>query len=209
MDFEILFRSLTEKNVLCRRHGFRFMMVSDLEGFSDALESMKANVPLVCLSDCTSGAIDIDNAPSVRTIRTVFLYMPHPLRENYQKRRQEALSTMREIFRQFMTVLLLEVTNLRMDGIYLDRQVMFTEIDRYFFSGGACAYFQITTDKATDLVLRKEEWTDNPIPYVAGRLDVNMPRRSTGHSSTSGPSDNINFSESSTSEGDTGAGPES
>ncbi|MBQ0062995.1 MAG: hypothetical protein KBS94_03070 [Prevotella sp.] len=32
------------------------------------------------------------------------------------------------------------------------------EIDRYFFSGCACAYFQIATDVYTDLRYNQEEW---------------------------------------------------
>ena len=193
--FQTLFASLTQKNRLCRQHGFRFTMVSDLDGFSEALETMQASTPLICLSDCTSGAIEIDNSPAVRTVMTLFMYMPHPIRDNFQARRQEALRTMREIFRQFMTVLIREAVNLRLQGIYLDPEVTFNEIDRYFHSGGACAYFQIATDKSTDLRLRPDEWTENPIPHKTGRLDVNTPRPSTQPSSECGTRNRISFSD--------------
>ena len=185
------------------------MMVSDLDGFSEALETMQASVPLVCLSDCTSGAIEIDNSPAIRTVRTLFMFMPHSVRDNFQARRQDALRTMREIFRQFMTVLIREAVNLRLEGIYLDPEVTFNEIDRYFFSGGACAYFQLSTDKSTDLRLRPDEWTENPIPSRQGRLDVNTPRPSTTHSSECGERNNISFSEQDIPREDTADAPES
>jgi hypothetical protein len=34
----------------------------------------------------------------------------------------------------------------------------FSEIDRYFFSGCACAYFQIAVDVYTDLRYNADEW---------------------------------------------------
>lgn len=179
---ERLIRDLTEKNRLCREHDFRFCIVSDLEGFSDTLEGMQEYVPLVCVSDCLSGSMSLDNSPATRTVQTVFLFMPHDIQENYMANRQKCFSIMREIFRQFMTVLLLEITDLRMQGIYLDRDVQFHEIDKYFFSGGACAYFQLATDRPIDLRLNREEWLENPIPQKTGRLDVNMPKPSTRRS---------------------------
>lgn len=173
---ENLIRSLTEKNKLCMKHGFQFYIVSDLEGFSDVLESMQEYVPLVCVSDCLSGSFSLDNTPSTRTVRTVFLFMPHDIQDNFMTNRQRCLGVMREIMRQFMTVLLLEVTNLRQEGLYLDRDIAFTEIDKYFFSGGACGYFQLAVDHPTDLRLNYNEWTENPIPRRTGRHDVNMPK---------------------------------
>lgn len=176
-----LIQKLTEKNKLCQDNGFQFCTVSDLEGFSDTLEAMQQYIPLVCVSDVLSGSISLDNAPATRTIQTVFLFMPHDIQENYMANRQRCFSIMREIFRQFMTVLLLEITDLRLQGIYLDRDVQFTEIDKYFFSGGACAYFQLVTDRPTDLRLNPDEWTECPIPQKTGRLDANTPRPSTIH----------------------------
>lgn len=193
-DAVSLFRNLTERNVLARKHGFRFEVVSDLEGFSDALAEMQLLTPLVCVSDTCAGSISIDNAPSTRRVNTVFLFMPHGIMENWMSARQERFSIMRELFRQFMSVLLREVTNLHLDGIYIDRDISFTEIDRYFFSGGACAYFQIASDITTDLQLNLEEWTENPIPPRRSRLGKNLPRHSTPLSSPCGTSSNTSAS---------------
>ena len=72
--------------------------------------------------------------------------------------RDRCMETMRELFRQFMSVLILEQVKLQQDCIYLDQRISFQEIDRYFFSGCACAYFQIAVDTYTDLQYNSAEW---------------------------------------------------
>lgn len=65
---------------------------------------------------------------------------------------------MRELFRQFMSVLILEKTKLEENNVFIDPHISFTEIDKYFFTGCACAYFQIATDTYTDLSFNPDEW---------------------------------------------------
>jgi hypothetical protein len=72
--------------------------------------------------------------------------------------RTECMETMRELFRQFMSVLILERVKLEQNRIYLDPRISFNEIDQYFFSGCACAYFQIAVDIYTDLRYNENEW---------------------------------------------------
>ena len=72
--------------------------------------------------------------------------------------RQECMDTMRELFRQFMSVLIQEKVKVEEEHIYLDPRISFHEIDRYFLSGCACAYFQVAVDVYTDLRYNREEW---------------------------------------------------
>ena len=81
---------------------------------------------------------------------------------NDMEARNECMETMRELFRQFMSVLTLERVKLEQDCIYIDPRISFNEIDRYFFSGCACAYFQIAIDKYTDLRYNANEWNKQP-----------------------------------------------
>ena len=69
--------------------------------------------------------------------------------------RQECMDSMRELFRQFMSKLILEKTRLELNNIYLDPRISFQEIDQYFFSGCACAFF---VDTYTDLRSDPNEW---------------------------------------------------
>ena len=81
---------------------------------------------------------------------------------NDMEARNECMETMRELFRQFMSVLTLERVKLEQDCIYIDPRISFNEIDRYFFSGCSCAYFQIAIDKYTDLRYNANEWNKQP-----------------------------------------------
>lgn len=72
--------------------------------------------------------------------------------------RQHCMDTMRELFRQFMSKLILEKTKQEQHNIYLDSRISLQEIDQYFFSGCACAFFQIAVDTYTDLRYDPSEW---------------------------------------------------
>ena len=72
--------------------------------------------------------------------------------------RSECMEIMRELFRQFMSKLIMEKTRLEENCIYIDPRISFNGIDRYFFSGCACAYFQIAVDVYTDLRYNEDEW---------------------------------------------------
>ena len=111
----------------------------------------------VAVSDTSSGGIDLNNSPHTRRVKTVFLFMRH--KADDAEARQECMHRMEELFRQFMSVLILEKTRLAENCIYLDDRIAFTEIDRYFYTGGACAFFQISVDTFTNLVFNPDEWT--------------------------------------------------
>lgn len=96
-----LFRRLTQLNVLCRKYHFAFEVVSDLEGFADALQNPEICRPMICVSDCSSSAATLANSPNLSTVRTVFLYMPHSIQDNWMEERGRALGILREIFTQF------------------------------------------------------------------------------------------------------------
>jgi hypothetical protein len=72
--------------------------------------------------------------------------------------RERCMDIMRELFRQFMSVLIMEQTRLQQNNIYLDPRISFQEIDKYFFTGCACAWFQIAVDTYTDFQFNKDEW---------------------------------------------------
>ena len=150
------FEELSAKNKLAQAEGFTFSRVSGLEGFEEALHNMQGNTAFVCVSDIAQGFTELNNSPHTRRVKTVFLAMRHALDD--MQARQECMETMRELFRQFMSSLILERTRLEQNCIYFDPRISFNEIDRYFFSGCACAYFQIAVDVFTDLRYNEREW---------------------------------------------------
>ncbi|MBD5243195.1 MAG: hypothetical protein HDS60_03810 [Barnesiella sp.] len=155
-DAASFFERLTTSNKFARQNGFRFDRVSSLKGFHTIISQALSTTALVAVSDTSSGGTDLNNTPHTRRVKTVFLFMRH--KADDAKARQSCLDKMNELFRQFMSVLIQEKTHLRENNIYIDDRISFSEIDKYFYTGGACAYFQIAVDTFTNLVYNPDEW---------------------------------------------------
>ena len=152
------FEDLLTRNRLAKSEGFVFERVSGLEGFEEALAEMQTAANFCCVSDIADGYTELNNSPRTRRVKTIFLAMRHAAED--MEARNACMETMRELFRQMMSVLILEKTKLEQSCIYLDTRISFNEVDRYFFSGCACAYFQIAVDKYTDLRYNENEWNN-------------------------------------------------
>lgn len=157
-DAKRYFEFLTARNRLARKEGFRFAVVSGLEGFENFIDDLQSRVPYLCLADGPQGYTDLLNSAHTRNIKTVFLFMPHA--ENDMRARDDCMATMRELFRQLLSRFLRDRMMLRRNKIYLDGRISFSEMESYMFASGAAAYFQIAADVYTDLSFRKEEWDD-------------------------------------------------
>ena len=119
---------------------------------------MQQATAFCCVSDIADGYTELNNTPRTRRIKTVFLAMRHAIDD--MDARNECMEIMRELFRQLMSVLTLERVKLEQNCIDLDPRISFNEIDRYFFSGCACAYFQVAVDVFTDLRFSEDDWND-------------------------------------------------
>lgn len=157
-DAAAFFENLTATNRLARQEGFTFCRVSGLDGFEEAVSQMQSASAFVCVSDIADGYTELNNTPRTRRVKTVFFAMRHAAED--MKARSECMETMRELFRQFMSRLILEKVKLEQNCIYLDPRISFNEIDRYFFNGAAGAYFQIAVDVFTDLRYNADEWNE-------------------------------------------------
>lgn len=152
------FSGLTKSNKLANRYGFRFCSVSGLEGFEQALDQMQNTSAFVALSDGPDGYLEINNSPHTRRIKTVFFALRHEL--NDMSARNRCFSVIKELFRQFASVIIREKVKLEQNCIYLDPRISFTEVDKYFFAGCACAFCQIAVDVYTDLRFNADEWDE-------------------------------------------------
>lgn len=152
------FRKLTDTNRLARSLGMTFGNVSGLQGFEDALAQMQESRGFVCLAESSDGVASLDVSPNARRVKTVFLALRHE--ESDMKARDRCLALMREVFRQFLSHLIREKNRLHVQGIYLDPEIRFHEMEQYFASGCACAYFQIGISTSIDLRYNAGEWTE-------------------------------------------------
>ncbi len=158
-DSTAFFERLTASNRLAQENHAKFCRVSGLEGFNDCLGVMKTAKLIVAASDTSSGAFSMnDNTPRNDRVKLFFLAKRH--KEDDMPAREMALDTLRELFRQFMTKLILEKVRLEEQHLYLDDAVSFTEIDQYFASGMACAYFQLKVTTYSDLRYNPDEWLE-------------------------------------------------
>lgn len=155
-DAAAFFERLTNANKLAKSKNFRFARVSSLEGYHTLISKTLEMTACVAVSDTSEGGTEMNNTPHTRRVKTVFLFMRHAV--DRQDLRQKCLDIMNELFRQFLSVLIQEKTRLSEDSIYIDPYIKFTEIDKYFYSGGACAFFQIAIDTFTDLSYNPDEW---------------------------------------------------
>ena len=155
-DASEYFEQLTATNRLAKGEHFTFCQVSGLDGFEEALAHMQRTTAFVCVSDIANGFTELNNTPHTRRVKTVFLAKRHKIDD--MAARTRCMETLRELFRQYMSLLILEKTKLEQHCIYLDPRISYNEIDRYFFSGCACAYFQIAVDVYTDLRYNADEW---------------------------------------------------
>lgn len=155
------FSRLVKANRFAAKHGFKFHSVTGLEGFHSTMSDALRTKAFVCVSDSSEGSMDIDNTPHTRRVKTVFLAIRHEATD--ADARADRMETMRELFRQFMSVLIQERARLEENCIYVDPHISFSEIDKYFFTGMACAFFQIAVDTYTDLSYNEDEWTQDPL----------------------------------------------
>ncbi|MDE6755952.1 MAG: hypothetical protein K2J66_02300 [Muribaculaceae bacterium] len=161
-DAAAFFERLTGSNRFARDNAYRFTRVSSLDGFHGALGVMNTTQAFVAVSDTSEGFVDVENTPHTRRVKTVFLAKRHS--SDDMTAREQCMDNMRELFRQFMSMLILEKTMLEENNIFINPRISFTEIDRYFFTGCACAFFQIAVDTYTDLSYNPDEWqTQEPI----------------------------------------------
>lgn len=155
-DAEKYFRQLVGTNKLAKEKGYRFATVSGLEGLEEYIETVKTTPAAVCFSEESPGYVTLNNTPHTRRVKTVFIMKRHKL--NDMKARKECLMEMRELFRQLMSKVFKQRTQIEQGLIYFDERVQFTEIERYFAAGAACAFFQIAYNVYTDLRYNPEEW---------------------------------------------------
>lgn len=153
------FRRLVPRNRLAQRKGFVFCEISGLEGLEEAVASMQNTKAFVCVAENAAGYTDLDNTPHTRRIRTVFLAMRHKLDD--MQARQSCMDTMRELHRQFCSVLIREKTRLEENMQYLDPRINLQEVSRYLIPGTAVCMFEIAVNTYIDLQFRPDEWQDD------------------------------------------------
>ena len=120
-DASEYFEQLTATNRLAKSESFTFCHVSGLDGFEEALAHMQRTTAFVCVSDIANGFTELNNTPHTRRVKTVFLAKRYKIDD--MAARTRCMETLRELFRQYMSLLILEKTKLEQHCIYLDPRI--------------------------------------------------------------------------------------
>lgn len=150
------FRRLTDTNLLARQKGFVYRDISGLQGLEDVIKATLEDTAFVAVANGDDSIADIENSPNTHTARTVFIAMRHT--PDDPAAREQAMDTILELFRQFLTHLIRERTRLDTLGIYLKPKIDIHRIPRYFATGAACIWFQIETSTPIDLRYNVNDW---------------------------------------------------
>lgn len=156
-DAVAFYKHLTETNKLCREHGFQFRRISGLNDFADAVNSMQSTKAFVCCSDVNVGRFELLNTPHVSRSKTVLLAMRHKMGDMVA--RENCLTIINEIYRQFCSVLIMERTKIEQKGLYLESSITIQETDHNFIPGTAVAFFECkVTNYDVDMRFNPDEW---------------------------------------------------
>ena len=116
-DATAFFERLASSNKLAKTEGFHFCRVSGLEGFEEFNHSLQSTANFIAISDIAQGYTELNTTPHTRRVKTVFFAVRHT--RDDMEARQECMDIMRDLFRQFMSVLIQEKTRVEEEHIYL------------------------------------------------------------------------------------------
>ena len=150
------FEDLTKSNRLTRRYGFQPILVSGLQGFLDAISVSRESPNIIAVDETSEGLTELANAPHRKIVKTVYMAMKH--KPGDQQARDLCFTVMLEIHRQFMSKIIRERTKIEQNMIAIAPAVSYAEMDRYFCTGQACAYFQLSATLNFDLRYNSDEW---------------------------------------------------
>lgn len=147
---------LTRTNRLAAEKGFRFVRVPSLGHLSEVISRMQQTAAFVFVSDMTNGTTNLHNTPRTTRTKTVVFAMRYPVDNTEQ--REKCLTIIRELFRQFASVLIQEKTKLGENMQFLDPNIRLTETNDLIMPGVVCAYYELAVTTHIDLQYNPAEW---------------------------------------------------
>lgn len=155
------FQKLTVSSKLAADMKAKFCSVSGPQGFEDMLATMKTTPAFVAVCSEEEGSLDLENTSRSKVVYIVFIALRYKI--DSMEQRKKAMAKIRRLFSQFLSVMIQEKTRLEQECIYIDQSVPFKEIDKYFFPCAACAFFQISVTRYSDISYNPDEWIEQPI----------------------------------------------
>lgn len=149
---------LVKTNRLAKEHGFSFVRVPSLGHLNEVISRMQKTTAFVFCSDMTNGTTSLNNTPRITRTKTIVLAMRYPL--DNTRRREECLAILRELFRQFASVIIRERTRQEENMQYISPDIRLTETNDLLMPGVVCAYYELAVTTHVDLQFNPEDWNE-------------------------------------------------
>lgn len=153
-----LIRTLIHTNRLARKHGFRYVRISDLNRLEEMIATMQTTPAFCAVADNAAGYIDTDNTPHLRNVKTLFLAMRH--KQDDMTAHAAAINTMFTLYRQLCSAINREQTRLRENMQYIEPRITFQEVDDRLIPGTAIVVVELAVVTFIDLRYNPQEWEE-------------------------------------------------
>ena len=170
MIFDALsyFKQLAEKNILCRKNGFKPVFCSGPDSIEGVMSEFQTTANFVMIDDTTDQNLYSEGVSYFkRRVYTVFVLASYKWDD--MDDREEKLKLCREIFQQFVRRMIWDKTQGEDsdDMTFLNVEKVYSkEFGRYTMSGVTGLYFMVENDEPTSMDYEDEqqlesEWVTN------------------------------------------------
>ena len=161
MIFDALsyFKQLAEKNILCRKNGFKPVFCSGPDSIEGVMSEFQTTANFVMIDDTTDQNLYSEGVSYFkRRVYTVFVLASYKWDD--MDDREEKLKLCREIFQQFVRRMIWDKTQGedRDDMTFLNVEKVYSkEFGRYTMSGVTGLYFMVENDEPTSMEYEDEQ----------------------------------------------------
>lgn len=150
--------ALASQNKLCRTLNFMPSTCSGINYIEGMLQKFRSISNFISVSDITDGStVSRSGGWFSRRVFTVFILMRYKAGDRNDQ--EEKLDTCREIYRQFLSRMIVDSNALDNSMVYLNvADIRKRELGGYFLSGCTGLYFMLSLDEPTNLQYNEEEW---------------------------------------------------
>ena len=164
MIFDALeyFKTLGEKNRLCKQHGFKPVFCSGPDSIEGVMQEFQKTANFVMIDDTTDGNTFSEGVSFFqRRVYTVFILATYKWDD--MKDRKDKLNLCREIFKQFVRRMIWDKNQLESvdnddDFTFLNVEKIYSkEYGRYTMSGVTGLYFMVSNDEPESMEYEDEQ----------------------------------------------------
>lgn len=154
------FYAMTERNKLAKQNGFVPVTISNTDNLEGLMEEYRDKDRFVAVTDTNSGNLSSsDGAYGFMKRRAYTVFILSAYEYGNMLARQKELELCRELFRQFVSRILLDKYLYDEKQMYFDTYAIPNqEIGRYYLSGMTGLHFTLYVHEPVDLVYEEEQW---------------------------------------------------